>query len=260
MEGKSINYNQQIEPWMYRVSGEYTALFLSVLILLILGYAFSWINIYLLLALLIGGVVFVRLNQSQYLGNAIRVHSKQFPEIFEIFKNQATSLDIRKASLYIKQDPYLQAYTIGLGTCTVILTSSLVEQLTMEELSFVIAHELGHFKAGHTLVSTIVNPIGVNNIFGNFVFGFWNRKAEYSCDRCGLILTKNIDSAISSLLKLAIGENLYKKLSIEGYISQIKKAESGPVKISEIMIDHPLITNRIKNLVSFWSENFVKLS
>lgn len=260
MEGKNINYNQQIEAWMYRVSGEYAALFFSVLILLILGFVFSWINIYLLLIVLVGGIVFVRLNQSQYLGNSIRVHSNQFPEIFEIFKIQATRLSIHKAALYIKQDPTLQAYTIGLETCTVILTSSLVEQLTMEELSFVIAHELGHFKAGHTLISTLVNPIGVNNIFGNFVFGFWNRRAEYSCDRCGLILTKNIDSAISTLLKLSIGENLYKKLSIEGYISQIKKAESNPVKISEIIIDHPLITNRIKSLIVFWRENFVRLS
>ncbi|MGI5826774.1 MAG: M48 family metallopeptidase [Patescibacteria group bacterium] len=249
-----------VESWMFRVPNENVFLIFSVTALLAFGIAFSLLNIYIFAFLLLSAVVFIRLHQAQYLGNSVRVHSSQFPEIYQIFKEYVIRLGITKAALYIKQDPYLQAYTLGINNCTVILTSSLVEQLSKEELNFVIAHELGHFKARHTLISTFINPLGVNNVLGNFIFSFWNRKAEYSCDRCGLILTKDINAAVSSLLKLSIGANLYKDFNLQGYIAQIRKAESKQVKLSEVVIDHPLITNRIKSLILFWKENFVKLS
>lgn len=258
MEEEKYQYsNQQVESWMFRVPYEHFALLLSLVILIIIGFLLYTFNLYIFLGLLIGTIIYIQLHQAQYLGNAIRVHSKQYTEIYEMFKNHATHLGIQKAALYIKQDPFLQAYTLGLTSCTVVLTSSLVEQLEMKELNFIIAHELGHYKAGHTKLSTLFIPIGSANILSGFIFGFWNRKAEYSSDRCGLILTKDIDGAISALVKLTVGSELYKKLNVRGFVAQIKAAEKSSVKFSELLGTHPLTTNRIKKLVLFWRENFV---
>jgi len=58
------------------------------------------------------------------------------------------------------------------------------------------------------------------------------------------------------MIKLAVGGELYKKLNIAGYLSQIKTAERKSVKLSELLGDHPLITNRIKKLMLFWGESF----
>lgn len=250
------NRLEKVEAWMFRVPYEHFALILTLLILLVISILLSVFDIYVFILLFIGVVVYVNLQQAQYLGNAIRVHSKQYPKIFNSFRNKAEQLGIRRASLYITQDPYLQAYTLGITNCTVVLTSAIVEQLTEAELNFVIAHELGHYAAGHTKISTLFVPIGNTNVFSGLVFGFWNRKAEYSCDRCGLILTKDIDNGISALIKLAVGEKLYKDLDIKGYIAQIKTANRTSVKFSELLGNHPLITNRIKNLMVFWRESF----
>jgi Zn-dependent protease with chaperone function len=245
-----------VEPWMFRVPYETLALLFTLLILFVISFVLYSFNITTFLLLLIGTVIYVQLQQAQYLGNAIRIHDKQFPEIFEIFKKQAENLNIDKASIYIIQDPYLQAYTLGITKCTIVLTSALIEQLNEKELSFVIGHELGHFKAGHTKLSTIFNPLGTNNILTALVFGIWNRKTEYSSDRCGLIMTRDIDSAISALIKISIGGILYAKLNMSGYVAQIKTAEQRSVKLSELLVDHPLTTNRIKNIMTFWKENF----
>lgn len=247
-----------VETWMFRAPNEYWSLILSVLILIGVSYAFALLNIYVFFGLLLLGIVYIQLHQAQFVGNAIRVHKEQFPEIFEIFKRFATHLSIERASLYIIQDPVPNAYTLGLTSCSVILTSGLVEQFSEQELNFVIGHELGHYKAGHTKISTITIPLGSNNIISGLVFGFWQRKTEYSSDRCGLILTKDVDSAISSLLKLSIGGKLFKRLNIHGYISQMKKAEATSVKLSEILSGHPLTTNRVKNLLLYWRESFKK--
>lgn len=253
---KNVNENE-IEAWMFRVPHEYLALLITLLTLLLISLLLSIFNIYVFLLLLIGAIVYVHLQQAQYLGNAVRVHKNQYPEIYNSFRNHAEKLGISRASLYIIQDPYLQAFTLGITHCTVVLTSALVEQLSQKELDFVVGHELGHYKAGHTKLSTLFVPIGSNNVLTGLIFGFWNRKTEYSCDRCGLILTKDIDSAIAALIKLALGGRLYKKLDIKGYVTQIKTAEKKSVKFSELLGTHPLITNRIKNLMVFWKEDFV---
>jgi Zn-dependent protease with chaperone function len=210
----------------------------------------------LFLLLLVLGIIYVQLNQAQFLGNAIRIYQNQFPEIYEIFRIHAVNLQINKASLYIVQNPIPNAYTIGITSCSVILTSGLVEQFSLKELNFTLAHELGHYKAGHTKISTLINPLGSTNIFSNIIFGFWQRKTEYSADRCGLILSKDLDSGITALLKLSIGGKLFEDFNLNGYLAQIKKADTTSVKLSELLIDHPLTTNRIRKLIYFWKESF----
>ncbi len=248
--------NKPIEAWMFRKEGENFALFVGVIITVLISYFFYEINFWLFIFLIIAGLIYLKLLQAQQLGNSIRIHENQFPEIFEVFHQYATQLEIEKANLYIKQDPYLNAYTLGYGTCTVVLNSALVEQLTLKELSFVIGHELGHFKAGHTKINSLINPLGQGNLFSNFVFGFWGRKSEYTCDQCGLILTKDIDSAISAIIKLSLGGQLFKKFNVDGYIPQLKKSESKLVKSSEMLISHPTIANRVKALINYWKTNF----
>lgn len=248
--------NSSVESWMFRVPNEFLALFFSLLLLLALGILLSTLNFYIVLAALILGLIYVRLQQAQFLGNALRIHENQYPEIFEIFKKHSRKLEVHKATLYIKQDPSPNAYTIGITTCSIVLTSALVEQFSPEEVSFTLGHELGHYKAGHTKISSLISPLGNGNIFSNIIFGFWQRRTEYSADRCGLILTKDIDSAITSLIKLTVGGKLFEKVNMKGYLTQLRSAEARQVKFSEILVDHPLTTNRIKNLLSFWKESF----
>lgn len=246
----------KIEPWHYRVSGENFTLILTLIVLLILGYLFSTLNVYLVLILVFLGLIYVHLQQAQYMGNAIRIQSNQFPEIYECFHDAAIKLRIGHAALFVKQDPYLNAFTIGFSKCTVVLTSALIEQLNMKELEFVIGHELAHYQASHTKVSTLVSPLGNGNIFTNLVFGFWERKTELSADRCGLILTKNIDPAITCMIKLAMGSKLLKDFNMEAYLEQIKGTESTSIKFSNVLNSHPLLTDRVKNLYKFWRTSF----
>lgn len=245
-----------IKPWMYRVPGENIAFLVTIVILFGISLILSWVNVYLFSLLFIGGIIYVRLSQARYKGDAIRVHGQQFEEIYSMFIDSAKKLGIERAALYINQDPYLQAFTIGITSCTIVLTSALVEQMTKKELAFVIAHELGHYRAGHTKFSTLFVPLG-NGTITNLIFGFWGRKTEYSSDRCGLIMTKDIDSAISSLLKLSLGGKLYDQLNIKGYLAQLKDARDGYVRTGEMLGDHPLISNRIINALMFWKEQFV---
>lgn len=248
--------NIKIEPWMFRTPNEYWALFLSVLLLITISSIFSLLNIYIFALAFVSILIYVKIQQNQFMGNAVRIHGNQFPDLYKIFKEYCIILEIPKAQLFIKQDPTLNAFTIGVFTPTVVLTSSLVDQLSEEEIKFVIAHELGHIKAKHNLILSFTNPLGLNTIWGSLIFAFWQRKAEYTADRCGLVLTKNINTGVTSLIKLAVGGNLFDKIDIKGYALQVKKADNRWVKLSELLVDHPFIANRVKALISFYKENF----
>lgn len=251
---------QKIEAWMFRSPNEYWALLLSLLLIITLGYVFSYLNLYLFLGGVFVYIIWVKLQQLSFLGNAIRVHKNQYPEIYEMFRKHALKLQIHKAALYIKQDPYLNASTIGLSTCTVVLNSALVEQLSNDELNFILGHELGHYKAGHTKITSFLFPLGNGNLISNFLFGFWHREAEYTADRCGIALTKNFDASITSLIKITLGGTIYDKFDIQGYMAQFKKAHNSNMKISEVLTfsTHPYLSNRIRNVIIFWKEAFKK--
>jgi Zn-dependent protease with chaperone function len=72
------------------------------------------------------------------------------------------------------------------------------------------------------------------------------------------VVTKDVDSAVTAIIKLAIGKALFDKLDMDAYIKQIKKSQTNSVKLSEALAlsSHPLTANRVANLVSFWRENF----
>jgi Zn-dependent protease with chaperone function len=250
------NNELKIESWMFRSKYEYISLIFTIFLVLLFGFLLSTINIYITLFAFVMGVVLIRLQQAQYIGNAIKVDENQFSDIFEVFNNFTNRLDIKRVNLFLKQDPVINAYTLGLEDCTVVLTTSLVENLTKKELQFVIAHELGHYKLGHTKISSLINPVGMSNFVNTYIFGFWQRKAEISADQCALILTKDIDSAISSLIKITIGSKLFDKLNLEAYISQIESSESMSTNVSEMLNSHPHISKRIKNLLYFWKNYF----
>lgn len=262
-----MNDEKIILPWMYRSTNELFVLVVTLVSLVVVGWLFFSLNIYVFIGGVIFAVVATQVEQTQYLGSAVKVYSQQFPEIYKIFRKHAIALGIPNASLYIKQSPTLNAVTLGVSRCTVVLHSALVEQLSLDELSFVLGHELAHFQAGHTKISQVFNPLGniSNNIIGqviSLIFGYWQRLAEYSCDNCGLVLTKNIDMVITTQIKLAIGKNLFEKLDMDAYINQIKKSQNNTVRLSEALAlaSHPLTANRISNLVSYWKENFHRKS
>ena len=113
------------------------------------------------------------------------------------------------------------AYTFGLTSPrVVVLRSALLEIMDRDELSFVLGHELGHVRLGHTRLNSLVG--GMAGIPSPFVasallsvaFLWWNRACEYSADRAGLLVCGKVSKAISALVKLegGVGADLERTL------------------------------------------------
>lgn len=246
MEG-NINYTH------LRSRGERTSLFLSfVLVLLITLYLFQ-INVWLVLGALIFQLVYIVFSQRQLMGNSLLVSSKQFPDIYEILIDNSNELSIKPPSVFVNQDPYLNAYTIGFfKPYSIVLSSALIEVLDKDELDFVIGHEMGHIKFGHAKYLSLISPIGQDVPFVSWLYAGWQRKSEYSADRVGYMLIKKIKPAITAMIKITVGAKLARLVDIDELIKQLQESERGLInKSSEIILTHPYTTKRIRSLVQY---------
>jgi Zn-dependent protease with chaperone function len=86
----------------------------------------------------------------------------------------------------------------------------------------------------------------------DFIFLFWSRKAEYTCDRGGLIASADLNASITALIKLSVGEHLFKQLNLSALLSQREALDSDIFsRLSEKMSTHPYIIKRIVELFRF---------
>lgn len=67
------NKEPKIETWMFRSKYEYVTLFFTILIVLLFGFLLSTINFYITITAFVIGVALIKLQQAQYMGNAIKI-------------------------------------------------------------------------------------------------------------------------------------------------------------------------------------------
>lgn len=254
--------SKYISPEDFRVNGENAALYggffaAAVILFFLLSVSFGLV----LIALGILAIV-VWIKQGQLLGNSAKVSPQQFPNVYAISKQAADRLGMHIPDVFVRQDPVLNAFALGfLVRKSVILNSATVESMTDKELQFIIGHEFSHIKCGHTNLAVLTNahnqirlPIFTDIL--NFLFNVWSRRAEYTCDRGGVLANRDLKSAISAICKVAVGPKLVANINIDDLINQSKDIDSSDVaRIAETFGSHPYIVKRISALERFFESN-----
>jgi len=236
-----------------RVKGERLSLIFSFLLVLSIAVFVYQISAWLIILATAFQLFYTIMSQKQLIGNSLLVSQKQFPDIHSIAQQNAEELGIPIPYIFISQDPYINAFTIGFKSpYSIILNSALVEALTRDELDFIIGHEMGHIRFGHAKYLSLISPIGSDIPFISWLYAWWQRNAEYTADRSGYTLTHEIKPAISSLIKLSVGSKLSQIIDIDELIKQIELGQCGFLsKAGELFLTHPYTTNRILHLVAY---------
>ena len=153
--------------------------------------------------------------RGENLANMIKVTSRNFPDIYAIFKEVTVKIGIMEPELYVYNDPMMNAYTYGETRTFIALSSSLVERMSKKELKGIIAHECGPILCRHMLYLTIYETLKEMGVFLGLIpwmmfsplylaLQYWNRKSELSADRCGAVVVGE-EIYQAALLKLASG-------------------------------------------------------
>jgi Zn-dependent protease with chaperone function len=173
-----------------------------------------------------------------YLASAAQVGSRQFADLDALLDDCALVLDAPvKPELFVSQSPVVNAYTIGMDTPFIVITSGMYDLMTHDEMRFVLGHELGHALSGHAVYRTmLMHLMRLASSFGFIPIGGWalraivaallewQRKSELSGDRAGLLCVQDLDVAIRVELKLAGGSRL-DKLDSQAFLAQANEYE-----------------------------------
>lgn len=199
------------------------------------------------------------------LGSAVKVGPTQFPRIHAITARCAKTLGIPAPQVYIipRMDSF-NAATFGTDDDAFIMVHALLaEQFSDEELTFVIGHECGHIQNNHVVYLTTLYRIEqILKLSAGLLAPLlapvqlalqsWARAAEITCDRAGLLCCKDLDVAVRSFARLAIGSSrLFEEMNLDAYLDQLREGREGIGRVGELTKTHPYATKRIEALRLF---------
>lgn len=193
--------------------------------------------------------------RGQLLGSAVRVSERQFPRIQKIAAGCAETLGITTPQIYIVNNPTLNAATYGTDDESFIMVhSALVDHYTDEELRTVIGHECGHIHNCHVVYLTTLHYLKlVASAFIPWVvypalipLNAWSRRAEITCDRAGMLCSKNDQTSMRALTKLVLGSRkLYDEFNLEAFLEQHEEGRDGIGRYMEALASHPYLPKRV---------------
>lgn len=173
-----------------------------------------------------------------HLASSVRVDARQFPSLNRTLDDVVGVLDTERPELYVFNDPVANAFTLGVDRPFIAMSSSLYDLMDDDERRFVLGHEVGHAMSGHALYQSmlvhllnLVGAIGWLPGGGLALRGIvaalseWQRKAELTGDRAGLLVTQDRDVALRVHMKTAGGAHL-DEIDADAFLEQAAEYES----------------------------------
>lgn len=146
--------------------------------------------------------------RARLLSDAVRVNVRLIPNLARSFERLRSCLDDDKPlEAYVFSEASVNAFvTVVNNRYMVAVSSGAVNLLGAEELDFVIGHELGHAAFGHLDVAAeAIIELGPLTVEQRMLVRAWQRAAEVSADRAGLLCCDSLDVAATALFKTVSG-------------------------------------------------------
>ncbi len=216
-----------------------------------------------------------------FMASAIKVTSKQCPDLHAKLQIACTTLGVDMPELYVQQNPVVNAFTGGVDKPIIVLHSALIERLNDEETLAVIAHEVGHIHAEHVLyltaarlIEALANLSIARVIPGAEIIKFlisagissallaWARRAELSCDRAALLVTQDPHVIGRTMMKLC-GGTFASKIDYDLFLEQArefqknydeKKLDKFWADILNAGLSHPFPIWRVSEILKWVDE------
>jgi Zn-dependent protease with chaperone function len=112
-----------------------------------------------------------------------------------------------------------------------------------EALAFILGHELGHLRLGHTRLWYQLSTAYVDRI--PLLGGFLSRAREFSCDRHGAFLAPRGEEG---LVLLAAGRYVYKEVDVDELLEQASEFRGFWPVVAQLPQSHPFSVRRLKVL------------
>ncbi|MEQ1827982.1 MAG: M48 family metalloprotease [Pirellula sp.] len=244
-----------IHPSQLQVDGESLVLFGTLAVAILVGSMVTFATL-LVFAILLLVFYFLQIGHFDAVQrNAIKSNEQADKWLKDLLEVSAKRLTIPTPLLFVTNDMSIGAFAFHAnGRNVVVLNLGLVRLMTAEELQFVIGHELTHIKCGHCKYLLLTNSIvgsSFNRLFALFfhlLFMLWSRKAEFTCDRGGLVACKDPMAAMTALAKVELSSLATNQEAIHSFVQGSIRGAHG---IDSPFATHPMTAKRIESVHRF---------
>src|SRR5918995_4584251 len=202
-----------------------------------------------LLLLAPGLVVYRQLTRAGIRGSAVRLSRRQFPDIHAVKEDFARRLGLKRdPEIYVMSgNGALNAFAAStFGYDFVVIHSELFSntyEKNRDALAFIVGHELGHLRLGHTRLWYQLSTAYVDRV--PLIRGFLSRAREFSCDRHGAYLAPQGEEG---LVLLAAGRYVYKDVDVGELLEQAQRFRGFWPVVAQLPQSHPFTVRRLKVL------------
>jgi Zn-dependent protease with chaperone function len=189
--------------------------------------------------------------------NAVRVSETQLPEVHRIVLASCEKLGMKVPDVYVMQQNVWNAFATKIfGRRMVVLLSGAVDSILlkgdMEQLSWLVGHELGHHWAGHLNMSQKLAKFGGWLIWVNL---WHSRRAEFTCDRVGMYCAGSLKASQLALVNATVGAQLASRVNIGEAMNQWQEHRGEFfVRYRTLYSTHPHLLARLDYLNNTASE------
>ncbi|MBL8891813.1 MAG: M48 family metallopeptidase [Planctomycetaceae bacterium] len=210
--------------------------------------------------------------------NGIRLSEKQLPQIYSQAVRAARVLGMsHMPDLYLSGERPWDMLTFGTDRDSfIVIGSAIAANFTGLDMYFLLARQLGHCKAGHSLWKTVIRFLlgdqgpqkgilagGVLNTMLNptaLLSGAiempllgWARQAEITADRAGMLAVGNEEVARRVLMSWSLkSSHLYQQLNMNAWVEQQSLEEDQTLRLSELLTTStPYLGPRLKLLQQY---------
>lgn len=203
------------------------------------------------------------------LASSVKVTKNQFPRLNTIVDDVVDTFDWGyRPDVFVTQSPFLNAGVLGVKEPFILVNSSIVKSFKDDEMTAIVAHEMGHIMSGHALYKTLIWML--TNVSLDFLpmgdlilaavqaaLAEWNRKSELTADRAELLAVQDETPSYDILMKMAGADDL-SEVNLNEFFAQAREYEDQKTLLDSIhkilnsvWMSHPYPVVRLQELRSW---------
>jgi len=231
-----------------------------ILAIFTLGTSLLWIPIAMLWSL--GMVIAVIYQYYSVRSRYPQVSEAAYPQIHAAVVAAARRLNMAAPPVFIATDESeINAWATSLFRPLVVLNRGLIEAMDTACVQFVLGHEFGHIKLWHTPLGVLLHNEMAHGFIGQVLFlpGLilrllflgWDRLAEHSADRAGLLACGSLGTSVHALLLLRYGPGQVSQADLQRHVDALRAQGGGAEEWRAIASTHPTVRRRVNDLIGF---------
>lgn len=203
--------------------------------------------------------------RAELLGTSVKVTGEQYPRVYEAARRAGAALGVRVPPVFVAPGRgNVKARVLGTDDAHyLVVGATWAEDLTEDELTALIGHELAHVQNGHVLYATALYYLSHSAVFfvrwivqpAIMTLQAWSRRAEITCDRAALVATRDLATTLAALVKVELGIEKGAAFNLDDYLRDQDAAVAGTRKglgrYNELFRAHPYLPKRVAALRLF---------